>query len=224
MRQEVHQSATLEYLALTPDGTRPRPLLIWLHGFGADMYDLAPLAAAVHPTGYAHVLLNAPPGVSGGTVRAWYERGGKERAESVRLALAGLDAAVGEILAKFSVPTGQAMLVGFSQGGALALRYGLPRPEMFKGLAILSGSLRQVDDLRENLPPRRDQALFLAHGTEDEMVPVECSERVVTFLREQGYHPLYREYPMGHEIQPALFVDLLRWITTTLPLEDSESA
>src|SRR5262245_50044443 len=147
MRREVHRSSTLEYLAVYPEGYRDGaayPLLIWLHGFGADMYDLAPLADAVHPSGYLHVLPNAPLGGFGGpegTVRAWFERGGKERPESVKLALPALDAFVQEVLAKFRAQPGQALLVGFSQGGNLALRYGLPRPEVFAGLAALSCSL-----------------------------------------------------------------------------------
>src|SRR4051794_24876858 len=154
LRRETCQTSTLEYLALTPEGYEegtPWPLLVWLHGFGADMHDLASLAAAVHTTGYLHVLPNAPLGGFGGpegTVRAWYERGGKERPESVRLALAGLDSFVQEVLTRFRVPAGRVLLIGFSQGAALALRYGLPRPDVFAGLAVLSGSLRQVDDLR----------------------------------------------------------------------------
>ena len=93
MRREIHQGSTLEYLTLHPGGYHEGtkfPLLIWLHGFGADMHDLASLANAVQPSGYLHVLPNAPlGGFDGpeGTVRAWFERGGKERPESVRLAL-----------------------------------------------------------------------------------------------------------------------------------------
>jgi len=133
------------------------------------------------------------------------------------LALAALDTLVQEVLARFRVPAGQALLLGFSQGGNLALRYGLPRPEGFAGLAALSCSLRQVDDLRHNLPVQRSQSLFMAHGVDDLLVPVEWGRKVVAFLTEQGYRPSYQEYPMGHEISPALFASLTRWIATTLP-------
>src|SRR6187549_1599279 len=121
MRTEVQQGSTLEYLTCFPDDYEEGasyPLLIWLHGFGADMHDLASLAAAVHSTGYLHVLPNAPLGGFGGpegTVRAWYERGGKESRAAVRLAMAGLDAFMQEILAKFRVLPGKALLLGFSQ-------------------------------------------------------------------------------------------------------------
>jgi phospholipase/carboxylesterase len=224
MRREVHRSSTLEYLALIPEGYQDEatyPLLFWLHGFGADMHDLASLAAAIHPSGYLHVLPNAPlGGFSGpeGTVRAWFERGGKERPGSVRLALTGLDVLVREVLARFRIPSGQALLIGFSQGANLALRYGIPRPEKFAGLAALSCSLRQPDDLLADLPVTRSQPIFLAHGLEDEMVPVECSQRVYGFLTEQEYLPKYQAYPrMGHEINEELLEDLTKWIFKTLP-------
>ena len=35
--------------------------------------------------------------------------------------------------------------------------------------------------------------------------------------QEQGYQPHYSEYPMGHEISPAVFARLVEWITQTLP-------
>lgn len=223
MRHEVRRSSTLEYLAVYPGGYRDGdayPLLVWLHGFGADMYDLAPVADAAHPSGYLHVLPNAPLGGFGGpegTVRAWFERGGKERPESVRLALPALDTFVQEVLAAFHVQVGQALLVGFSQGGNLALRYALPRPDVVAGVAALSCSLRRADDLRSALPVERSLPIFMAHGVDDDMVPVECSRDVVEFLKGQGYRPIYKEYPVGHEISAALLAELTAWITQTLP-------
>jgi phospholipase/carboxylesterase len=227
MRHEVHRSSTLEYLTLYPDGyqqSATSSLLVWLHGFGANMYDLAPVAGAISLSSCLHLLPNAPlGGFDGpeGTVRAWFERGGKEKPESVRLALAALDVFVQEVLVKFSVPAGQALLLGFSQGGNLALRYALPRPELFAGVAALSCSLRRPDDLRANLPVTRSQSIFMAHGVEDEMIDVECSRQVVAFLAEQGYRPIYQEYPMGHEITEAVVADLTGWISKTLSPEHS---
>jgi phospholipase/carboxylesterase len=185
------------------------------------MHDLAGLAAAVAPSGYLHVLPNAPLGGFGGpegTVRAWYERGGRESPEAVRLALAGLDSFVREVLVRFRVAAGRALLLGFSQGGALALRYGLPRPDVFAGVASLSGSLRRAEELREGLLAGREQAVFLAHGAEDLLVPVEWGRGVRDLLEGEGYRPVYLEFPaMGHEVGPALFTGLVRWITATLP-------
>ena len=212
----------LEYLTLLPDGydaSRPYPLIIWLHGFGADMHDLAGLAELVGPTDYIHVLPNAPLGGFGagdGTIRAWYERGGKEKQESVRLALEAIDTFTSTILSRFHVPDRKALLVGFSQGGSLALRYGLTKPDRFAGLAILSGSLKRVEELGETLPPARDQALFVAHGVHDLLVPVSWGRRAASYLREQGYAPEYREYPIAHAIGDEEIVALRAWVARVL--------
>jgi phospholipase/carboxylesterase len=109
------------------------------------------------------------------------------------------------------------VLVGFSQGGAMALRYGLPRPAVFAGVAVLSGSLRRLNDLGPGLPVRRTQPLFVAHGRADEMIPVEVCNRLVSWLKDHGYRPEHRLYPMGHHILPALVNDLRRWLHAVLP-------
>ena len=213
----------LEYLTLLPDSydpSRPSPLIIWLHGFGADMHDLTGLAELIGPADYIHVLPNAPLGGFGagdGSIRAWYERGGKERPESVRLALDAIDTLASAVLARFHIPERKALLVGFSQGGSLALRYGVTKPERFAGLAILSGSLKRVEELRETLPTSRDQALFVAHGVHDLLVPVSWGRRAATFLREQGYAPEYREYPIEHAIGNEEIMALQAWVARVLP-------
>src|SRR3990172_6276790 len=47
-----------------------------------------------------------------------------------------LDAFMAELTERTGARPGRIVLGGFSQGGGLALRYGLPRPETFAGLAV----------------------------------------------------------------------------------------
>ena len=222
MKTVESRGSTLEYLMVFPDdydATRSYPAIVCLHGFGADMRDLAGLAPAIDQTGHLYVCPNAPlrvpigPGYSG---RAWYEPGGNASPAAVERALSALDILMGEVFAQYRVSAGQTALLGFSQGGAMAYRYGMPRPELFSGLAILSGALRHPETLLPQLPPARTQRLFIAHGTEDPLVPVDCSREAVAFLEAQGYQPLYREYPMGHEINLAVLDDLIPWIHATV--------
>lgn len=220
MNSRVDRGSTLEYLTVFPDGyveAKSYPLLILLHGFGANKDDLSGLAPVIDRTGYVYVLPDAPLAAADEpTIRAWYERGGKESPDAVREAMAALDAFVGEVIARFRVSPGRALLAGFSQGGAVGLRYGLPRPGLFAGIAVLSGSLRRVHDLQAGLPAERNQALFVAHGRQDLLVPCEWSRDVVAFLEGQGYLPTYKTYPLGHEISPGLAEDLRNWIRQVL--------
>ena len=193
MNTAVNRGSSLDYLTVYPDDCvegKPYPLILLLHGFGANKDDLSGLASVIDRTGYVYVLPDAPLAAADDpTIRAWYERGGKESPEAVREALAALDGFVGEIIARFHVPPGRALLAGFSQGGAMSLRYGLPRSDLFAGIAVLSGSLRKVDDLHAGLPTERKQPIFVAHGQHDSMVPFEWSRDLVAFLEAQGYRP-----------------------------------
>lgn len=216
------RGSTLEYLTVFPDnydGTQPYPVIVCLHGFGADMRDLAGLAPAIDQTGYVYICPNAPltvPIGPGYTGRAWYEPGGNASPAAVERALTALDTLLHEVLAQYQVPGGRAILLGFSQGGAMTYQYGMPRPEMFAGLVVLSGALRHSDVLLPHLPLARSQRIFIAHGTEDPLVPIDWSRQAVSFLESQSYQPVYHEYPMGHEINFAVLNDLIPWIHQTL--------
>lgn len=223
MERIHYRGSTLEYLTLYPDAyveEKPYPLVVCLHGFGANMEDLTGLVSALDPCGYLYVFPNGPlAAIDGADVsqRAWYERGGFESPEAVGFALQAFDGFVQEVLERYRVPAGKVVLLGFSQGGAVALRYGLPRPDRFAGIAVLSGSLRQVEDLRPDLPAARVQPIFVGHGTRDSLVPVELSHKLVAFLEGEGYQPFFRTYPMDHQISLAELRDLGPWVRKVLP-------
>jgi phospholipase/carboxylesterase len=223
MKAVESRGSTLEYLTVFPDdyeAGQPYPMIICLHGRGADMRDLTGLAPAIDQQGYVYVCPNAPvtiPIGPGYTGQAWYEPAGNPSPAAIEQALTALDGVVREVFSRHEVAAGEAILLGFSQGGGMTYRYGMPHPEMFAGLAILSGALRQPDSLLPHLPARRDQQIFIAHGTHDPVLPVDMSRNAVDFLASHGYRPLYREYPIGHEISHEVVNDLIPWIHNTLP-------
>jgi phospholipase/carboxylesterase len=188
-------------------------MVIWLHGFGANAADLVPLCGAPGP--WRHVLPEGPLADAGNPeVRAWYERGGTEHPDTVAATL-GRFAQWIEHMFMLYVPK-KVALVGFSQGGAMALRVGLPAPDRFAGIAVLSGSLRRLDDLTPTLPPLRTQPLFVAHGRTDEVVPCDVARDLVAYLRQHGYTPHFQTYPVAHSISPREAHDLQRWLAELL--------
>jgi len=223
MERIHYRGSTLEYLTLYPDAynaEKPHPLIVCLHGFGANIEDLTSLVSAIDPCGHLYVFPNGPVAAvneADDSLRAWYERGGNESPEAVRFALQAFDSFVQEVLERYRVPASKVVLLGFSQGGAVALRYGLPRPDRFAGIAVLSGSLRQVEDLRPDLPAERKQPIFVGHGTWDSLVPVEYSHKLVAFLEGEGYRPFFRTYPMDHQVSLAELRDLGPWVRKVLP-------
>ena len=63
MKFEQHQGKDLKYLTVVPDNHASDisyPLIVMLHGFGANMRDLAGLAPAIESEGYVYACPNGP--------------------------------------------------------------------------------------------------------------------------------------------------------------------
>ena len=74
------------------------------------------------------------------------------------------------VFEQFNVMPGQALLLGFSQGGGMTYRCGLGRADKFAGLAALSATLPDSDELLARLPSERKQPIFISQGRYDQMV------------------------------------------------------
>ena len=219
MRAEAHHGKDLIYLTVYPEEYDPNldyPLVILLHGFGASMYDLADLTRLIDTKGYIYVCPNAPipiqlePGKVG---FAWTAPGSNDPEEALR-SEQKLEGFWQEVMEKYHVAPGSAILLGFSQGGSLAYRCGLGRPDLFAGLVALSCSIRDPEEMRQRLPAERNQPIFIAHGLQDNVDRARSSRE---FLEAVGYTPKYTEYNMGHEINQEVMRDLVPWIQQVLP-------
>lgn len=205
------------------DADREYPLLVLLHGFGSSMTDLTGLIPAIGRTEYLYVCPNAPISLDlgGGQVGyAWANLYGDSYEREAEAAEESLMDFLEEVEDWYGVRQGRIILGGFSQGGMMAYRVGLPRPETFAGLFALSARVMAPDGLRRQLPPYRDQPIFMSHGTQDTMIPVEEGRESYRLLRAWGYAPEYREYEMGHQIMQEVIDDLAGWFNSVTPLSD----
>ena len=222
MEATRHEGRTLRYIATHPDGYDPAleyPLVILLHGFGANMADLASLAPVIDQESYIYVCPNAPIAfdLGGGSIGyGWMPPRGTATPDDVRKAEEGLEAFFEEVLEQYPTAPGRMVLGGFSQGGGMTYRCGLGKPETFAGLAVLSGFLPNPEDLRPKLPDASTQPIFIAHGAYDELAPLEGAQKMRAFLEGAGYAPSYNEYPIRHEISPEVVRDLTAWMRGVL--------
>jgi phospholipase/carboxylesterase len=208
----------LLYAAHVPAGDGPFPLILAIHGWGANAHDLLGLAPMIHggraivlcpqgtvavPVGggnygYGWFPLNpgAPPDV------AAFERG----ADALR---AFVDGAV----ARYPVDPKKIVPIGFSQGGVMAYDLALRDPGRFAGLAALSSWLPGL--LAESLPKVPEQEglpVLIVHGTADPMLGIEKARESRELLRPFGVALTYREFDMGHEIRPDALRVILKWL------------
>ena len=223
MKVSEHTGKTLQCLAVEPDGYGGDvryPMVVLLHGFGANMRDLVGLCTAIGPEGYVYIFPSGPLPVQiglGMTGYAWTPPGDGSTSEDGERAQEMLEGLLDEVIDRYTVEPGQVLMGGFSQGGMMTYRMGLPEPDIFGGLAVLSSRIPDTEGLRVRLPAGRNQAIFISHGTRDTMIPLEDARESKRFLESEGYRPQYAEYEMAHEISQDVMGDLVPWIHRVLP-------
>lgn len=184
-----------------PD-TEALPMVILIHGRGADMNDLADLAPMLDAAGGCRfVFPNAPkpfepyPGMAMGWT--WFE-GWPPNHQSLVESRAEMLRFFEEITQKYPTPEGKLIIAGFSQGALMSLDSGLRTDLKIAGIIAMSGGLYEVDlpDLR----PRAGLPVLIAHGSADDVVPVTYARRARRVLEDAGLDVEYHEYPMGHQV------------------------
>lgn len=191
-------------------GCPPRGSVIWLHGLGDSGYGFASVLQhlPLERLGLRVVLPHAPEQpvtINGGMeMPAWYDirpTDGPERHDEVgiRASAAAIDALIAR--ERSLVPAARIALVGFSQGGAMALHCGLRASEGLAGIAALSTYLLLPEETaRERDPANASTPIFWGHGTQDEMVSPARGAAARAWLAAQGYACEAHDYPMGHEV------------------------
>jgi phospholipase/carboxylesterase len=100
--------------------------------------------------------------------------------------------------------TNQIDLIGFSQGAALSYTLTLLYPGRTRTLAALSGFM---PDGAEDLLASEildGKTIFIAHGRQENMIPVEEAHRYVALLAGSGAQVTYCESDGGHKVTAAV--------------------
>jgi phospholipase/carboxylesterase len=195
------------------------PLVIVMHGRGADANDLADLAPYLDgDEGYRFLFPNAPkPWDAGGGMTfgfTWFDNWppeAKSFEESRRLVLDFLRAAIG----RFPTPAGKVVLVGFSQGGLMALNVAFQTEVELAAVVAMSGALHEIE--LDALSRKKELPILIVHGIYDEVIPVLAAHRARRTLENHGLSPEYHEFPMGHQVTAesmAVVAEFIRRVLT----------
>jgi predicted esterase len=178
---------------------RARAAVVLLHGRGGMAEDILTLADALAVTDLAYLAPQAP----GNT---WYPLSFLapiERNEpALSRALATVGAVVGTVAQQSGVPAERVVLVGFSQGGCLALEYAARNAQRYGGVVGLSaGLIGPPGSPREYPGSLAGTPVFLGCSDVDAHIPVWRVRESTQVLRGLGAEVTERIYPgMGHLI------------------------
>lgn len=201
-----------------PKGEGPHPTIVALHGWGANGLDLLGLAPYLCAGRFLVICPQGPvttPIGAGAVGHGWYSlrMGAPPDIPAMLSAKRQLDEFIAGCFTRYPIDPRQLVVLGFSQGGAMAYQLALSDPERFAALVVLSSWLSEevVDAIK---PPASCQKLptLVQHGSEDELVEVDRARKSVETLRGLRVPVTYREYDMGHEIGPLSLRDLTAWL------------
>jgi phospholipase/carboxylesterase len=201
--------------------------IIWLHGLGADGHDFEPLVPELGQLerGVRFVLPHAPRRPvtinAGYVMRAWYDIrrmdiAGDTDEAGIRASVAAVGDLIETEIAR-GVPSGRIVLAGFSQGGAIVLQAGLTCTRPLAGILALSSYVPLPDALpAEMTAANRGTPVFMAHGSDDPVVPFALATASRDRLAALGCQVEFRAYRMAHTLCAEEIADIRAWLDARL--------
>tara|TARA_R110000868_G_scaffold72133_9_gene210438 strand:+ start:2737 stop:3423 length:687 start_codon:yes stop_codon:yes gene_type:complete len=202
---------------------------IIMHGYGADMNDLAPIGQWLSQgVNAAFYFLQAPLEVALGPYmsgRAWFP------IDMMKLQTAtaqgdfsaifekdlpkGIDEAAHEITAVLDQLKGRHQnihMAGFSQGSMMAAKVALENQKNISSLTMLSGVLVSKSLWQEKAGASISFPTFQSHGTMDPVLPIAEGRKLKEFLTSINNNHQYIEFSGGHEIPMPVLNSWLKFI------------
>lgn len=200
-------------------GGKP-PLLLLLHGYGANEEDLFSLAPYLDER-FLVVSARAPVSLRG-MGYAWFNLGFTPQGiavdpEEIETARVTLRTFIGEIVTAYECDPNAVYLAGFSQGAMMSLAVALTCPGLVAAVVAMSGRLLpQTVEMITDKDTLLALPVFVAHGTRDGVVPISHARETKARLMELPVALTYREYDMAHEVSAESLEDVNEWLSAQL--------
>ena len=196
----------------------PAPLLVALHGYGANKNQMMREAQAMTPEGFAIASLQGPhqhlkePKEPGGPLRfgfGWLTNFHSE--DSVAVHHRAVLQLVASAIEEGVVDSERVFLLGFSQTCALNYRFAFTHPDLLRGVIGICGGLPgdwDTSDLYQDTAA----SVFHLTGARDEFYPPSRTSEYATQLRGRANDVEFRSYDAGHEFVQPMRDDIRSWL------------
>jgi len=180
-------------------GPGPAPLLILMHGVGANETSMMELTNALDPR-FIRLSLRGPLPL-GPNAFGWFH-------------VAFIPAAV----RNHGADPSQVYLLGFSQGAIMATSLLLSHPDLVAGAVAWSGrTLPEAVRNAQRGPMLSQRDALVIHGQYDQTLPVQHGQATRNQLRELALHSVtYHELAMGHQVTAESLAKTNHWLELAL--------
>jgi phospholipase/carboxylesterase len=91
-------------------------------------------------------------------------------------------------------------LVGFSQGAAMTNLIGMLYPHRIRKMGVLAGFVPAGLEELIQQKPLAGKKIFVAHGTQDQMIPIDRARASMALLEQAGAQIIFCEDEVGHKL------------------------
>jgi phospholipase/carboxylesterase len=198
---------------------KPAPLLIALHGYGANKRQMMREAKLMAPENFAIISLQGPyqhmrdPKEQGGPFRfgfGWITNFRPEESHAIHhQALTDL---INTAVAEDVADPDRIFLLGFSQSVALNYRYAFSHPGTLRGVVGICGGIPGDWETNSSYQSIPAEVIHLA-GTRDDFYTPERVRDYEIDLGTRARSVTFKSYDAAHEIVQEMRDDVRQWLT-----------
>lgn len=180
----------------------PARLLLMLHGYTGDENSMWIFARDL-PNHFGMIAPRAPhPSETTGYSWRPLHPGtiGRPSLESLLPAAEALIRLVDEYQASAKMEAPDFDVIGFSQGGAMSNMLAFLYPQRVRKIGILAGFVPAGLEEYASKRPLEGKSVFVTHGTQDDMVPIDHARSSMDVLEQAGAKIVYCEDDVGHKV------------------------
>ena len=193
-------------------GANLAPAVVMVHGWGGDE-SVMWIFKSVVPAHAAIITPRAPVDLAEGG-HIWFEREGvgDPVGESQRQAIRKFEHFLSSLPDLYPIDPARILLIGFSQGGAMCNTLALTDPERVIGVASLASFIPKLPAEVKPVTDLKGLPVFIAHGTDDDVIPVDEARKTRERYEGLGAEVTYGEYPVRHKMHSRGIEALGDWV------------
>lgn len=201
-----------------PASEEPHPLLIALHGYGANKRQMMREARQIAPRDFAIASLQGfhqhikEPKEEGGPLRyafGWVTNFHPE--DSIKLHHQAILDLIDRLAEEGIARRERIFLLGFSQTCALNFRFAFTHADILRGVVGICGGL-PGDWESSELYKQTSASVFYLHGERDEFYPPSRVHEYAARLRTRSLDVEVKSYDAAHEITQPMREDMRAWL------------